>query len=55
MEILMNRINLEITLDEVNLILTALGKLPYEVSYKLINSIVTSSEKQVNEQKIATN
>jgi len=44
----MNNVNLNLTIDEVNLILTALGKLPYEVSYKLINSIVTASENQIN-------
>ena len=48
MEITMNNVNLNLTIDEVNLILTALRKLPYEVSYKLINTILTNIENQIN-------
>lgn len=44
----MNKIHLELTIEEINLVLAALGKLPYEVSVKLINHIVNTTKPQID-------
>jgi hypothetical protein len=44
------KINLELTIDQLNLILTSLGKMPYEVSVNLINTLVKTAEQQINQQ-----
>lgn len=47
-------INLEFKLEEVNVLLTALGKAPYEISAGLIAKIKTEVAKQIQEQRINT-
>ena len=44
-------IKLELTVDEVNLILTALQELPYKVAAPLIQKISTEGQKQFEEQQ----
>ena len=44
-------IKLELTLEEVNLILSALTEMPYKVSAPLITKISTDGQKQFEEQQ----
>lgn len=44
------KINLELTIEQLNLILTSLGKMPYEVSVNLINTLVKTAQQQINQQ-----
>jgi len=39
--------NLDLTLEEVNVILTALGKAPYEAVFEIINKIKTQAVPQL--------
>jgi hypothetical protein len=43
------KIVLELTVEELNQILGALGKLPYETSVHLINKIVKIAQEQLKE------
>lgn len=45
-------IKLELTVDEVNLILAALQKQPYEIVAPLIFKIKTEGDKQFNEAQV---
>jgi hypothetical protein len=47
-------IKLEFKIEEVNVLLTALGKAPYEISAGLITKIKAEVTKQINEQKSST-
>lgn len=47
-------INLEFKLEEVNILLTALGKAPYELSAGLIGKIKAEVAKQIQEQRLST-
>jgi hypothetical protein len=47
-------IHLEFKIEEVNVLLTALGKAPYEISAGLISKIKSEVTKQINEQKSNT-
>ena len=40
----MKKITLSFSLEELNIILGSLGKMPYEVSAKLIDSIIKASQ-----------
>jgi hypothetical protein len=44
------KIVFELTIDELNQILAALGKLPYETVVNLINKLVKTAQEQINEQ-----
>lgn len=43
------KVTIELTVEQLNLILTSLGKLPYEVSVNLINTIVKIAEEQLKQ------
>lgn len=45
----MKEINLKITLDEANLLLEALGELPFKKVFNLVNKIQTQASEQLNE------
>lgn len=47
----MKTLTFELTLEEANLIITALAKLPYEVSFTLIDKIKASGSSQLIEAK----
>ena len=44
------KIVLELSVDELNQVLAALGKLPYENVVTLINKLVKMAQEQINEQ-----
>ena len=44
-------IKLELTVDEVNIILTSLGRMPYESVYTLVEKIKNEGESQLEEIK----
>lgn len=46
-------VSITLTVDEANLILGALGKLPYDQSASLILKIKSDAEKQLAEKQIA--
>lgn len=48
-------ITLEVSLDELNKILTALGNLPYLQVYDLIHSIREQAESQLQKKNTQTN
>lgn len=43
----MNKINLSLTIEEINQILTALGKQPYEDVFQLIGNIQDQAQTQL--------
>jgi hypothetical protein len=47
----MKEINLQITIDEANLILEALGNLPFVKVYALIGKIQEQAGQQINTEK----
>ena len=48
-------IKLELTVEEVNIILTSLGRMPYESVYAVIEKIKTEGENQLEQiNKVAT-
>lgn len=42
-------LELKLAIEEVNLVLGALSKQPYEIVAKLINKITTEAQKQIND------
>ena len=44
-------INLEFTLEQVNTILSGLGKLPYEAVFELVDKIRTQAQQQIDEKQ----
>jgi predicted DNA-binding ArsR family transcriptional regulator len=48
-------INLEISLEELNKILTALGNMPYVQVYELIGTIQQQAEGQLKKKNVPTN
>lgn len=44
-------IKLELTVDEVNMILSALAEFPYKVTAELIVKVKTEGDRQFEEQK----
>jgi predicted DNA-binding ArsR family transcriptional regulator len=48
-------INLEVSLEELNKILTALGNLPYVQVYELITNIQQQAEGQLQKKNARTN
>jgi hypothetical protein len=42
---------LELTLQEVNLILTGLGRLPYESVFELVDKVKSQAVPQINQQQ----
>jgi hypothetical protein len=48
----MKQLSIELTVDETNLVLTALSKLPYEVSYVLIDKVKSSAQSQLIASKV---
>lgn len=47
-----NVFKLELNLEEVNNVLAALGKLPYEVSYTVIDKIKDQATPQINKPEV---
>lgn len=47
----MEEIKLDLTLEEVNIVLNALGKMPFIEVYKTIEKIHLQADKQIKEQK----
>jgi hypothetical protein len=45
-------VNVNLTIEEANLVLAALGKLPYEQSAALIFKIKSDAERQIQESKM---
>lgn len=43
-------ITLNVTLDEANIILQALAKLPYEAVFKMIDKVTQQAQKQLQEE-----
>jgi len=50
----MKELNLKITLEEANLILEALGNMPFTRVYTLISKIQSQAEEQINDQDNAS-
>jgi hypothetical protein len=50
------RVHLELTIDEMNLVLNALGQLPYVQVVNILNNISKQAESQfkVNENELST-
>ena len=48
----MNELNLSLTLDELNIVMSGLGKLPLETSMNVWGKLRTQAEKQLNPQPV---
>jgi hypothetical protein len=46
-----NKLNLELDLNELNLVMGGLGKLPYEQSFQLVDKIRQQVAPQIQEQQ----
>jgi hypothetical protein len=49
-----NKLNLELDLNELNLVMGGLGKLPYEQSFQLVDKIRQQVAPQIQEQQQQT-
>lgn len=50
----MKELDFKLTIEEVNLVLLALGKLPYETSYRVLEKIRSSGDAQLVTAKLAS-
>lgn len=44
----MGKLKLELTLEEVNMVLSALSELPFKISNEMINNITAQAQSQLN-------
>lgn len=48
------KVHLTLTIEEANVVITALAKLPYEVVFKVIDKVRSQAEEQIKQEESFT-